>query len=108
MSKKQKFLASINVNCYCGIILEHNGDDIHREIDLYTIWLEDIGFTESPGFGIWIWEGYAKYNVDHHSKEYDLEWIGNWREPTAIEWKKIMKRGKLWNYHPHNDKQQNI
>ena len=107
MSKKQRILASMNINCKCGIVLEHNGDDIHREIEELTIWLEDLGFNDIPEFGIWIWEGYAKYTVDSKSKQYDLEWIGNWRDLSSNEWNKIIKKEVLWNYHPPNKMRSN-
>lgn len=107
MARKQKILVSVNVNCHCGIVLEHSGDDIHREIEQLSIWLEDLEFKDVPGFGIWIWEGYAKYDVDSKSKQYDLEWIGKWRELTVIEWNKIMKKEKLWNYQSPKETQQN-
>lgn len=105
MAKKQRLLIAINVNCKCGIILDYNGEDVHRELEQTSIWLEDFGFDESdvPGAGIWIWEGYIKYTVDSHSKEYDAELLGSWRRLTINELKILNEKGSLWSYLIHKD-----
>lgn len=104
----QRALVSVNINCKCGIVLEHDGDIIHSEIEQLTIWIADLFNFEAPGFGLWVFEGnptleeYLSMNVI----EYDVIWENIvWRDLTSHEWDLFMKREKLWNYQPSNKKQ---
>ncbi|SRR5258708_2169619 len=73
-----------------GIILHGQGGPIEEELkqghlnsDMF--WSEE----ESPGHGLWIWEGEPFFFCDEDGGQYEFI-NGQWRIPTLKEWRHIM------------------
>jgi len=61
---------------------------------------EDVGllgvrdkWSDGPAAGLWVWEGQAEVvkSETQEGVEYDLEFNGQWRAPSNIEWAKIQR-----------------
>jgi hypothetical protein len=67
-------------------------DSSEAGIDAGDIW--ESGKHGVPDHGLWVWVGRIVYtttpNTPDGPSEFDVDYIGEWREPTAAEWLAIM------------------
>lgn len=74
------------------ILLHAYGPAVDWHIEQYGTDCEELGLTEAPGPGIWIWEGsmgaVQSFSLDY-GEDWDHEVTGDWREPTEEEWELI-------------------
>jgi hypothetical protein len=70
-------------------VAEDMAEGLYNGCDVF-----EHGMGDNPDHGIWVWEGWIQINRfdTDYGADFDVEYNGEWREPTDREWAAARRR----------------